>query len=156
MNKAQLLTPALLLLVLTGCDRSVAAEGQNWVEVPLSANTFRDSHSALRRGTYDIYVAAHSALEFKLHLEEGDSIVYEWEADMSDPALLTAEFHGHTERTGDAPGTVMFYKIHKDGRESGTLTAPFRGIHGWYLDNTSSEHITVVLTVAGFYEDVDQ
>lgn len=58
---------------------------------------------------------------------------------MANPELLTAEFHGHTERVGHTPGTVMFYKIHTDGKESGSLKAPLTGIHGGYLNNESAE-----------------
>ena len=69
------------------------------------------------------------------------------------PDKLTSEFHGHTERVGNAPGTLMYYKIHSDGRESGTLRAPFTGIHGWYLNNTSDDDIVVWLKVAGVYDE---
>ena len=34
---------------------------------------------------------------------------------------------------------------------SGTLTAPFSGIHGWYWENTTDQPVTVTLTTAGFY-----
>jgi hypothetical protein len=36
------------------------------------------------------------------------------------------------------------------------LTAPFTGIHGWYLRNDADEPIVVRLKVAGFYELVPQ
>ncbi len=128
---------------------------QNWIEVPLSDSTYNSNTVPWRSATYDVYVAAYNALEFKLDLREGDSIVYRWNVEMDDPDLLKVEFHGHTERVGEAPGTVMFYTIHSDGEESGTLTAPFDGIHGWYLNNTSAQDIVVVLTVAGFYTEVE-
>ena len=34
---------------------------------------------------------------------------------------------------------------------SGTLTAPFPGIHGWYWENTTGEPVTVTLATAGYY-----
>ena len=34
---------------------------------------------------------------------------------------------------------------------SGTLTAPFSGIHGWFWENTTGQEVTVTLTTAGFY-----
>ena len=37
------------------------------------------------------------------------------------------------------------------GSASGTLTAPFSGIHGWYWENPTDAEITVTLTAAGFY-----
>ena len=36
-------------------------------------------------------------------------------------------------------------------RASGTLTAPFSGIHGWYWENPGSAEVTVTLSAAGFY-----
>jgi hypothetical protein len=34
---------------------------------------------------------------------------------------------------------------------SGTMTAPFSGIHGWYWENTTDQAITVTLTSSGYY-----
>ncbi|HHX82428.1 MAG TPA: hypothetical protein GX696_05540, partial [Pseudomonadaceae bacterium] len=91
--------------------------------------------------------------EHKLVMQEGSTVVYEWSVEMDDPAELMVEFHGHTEREGDAPGLLMFYKIHQAGEEAGTLQAPFTGIHGWYFNNTSAEDIEIQLSVAGFFTD---
>ena len=62
---------------------------------------------------------------------------------------------GISFRQGSAPGDLMFYSIHNNGNERGTLLAPFDGIHGWDLKNESLEEIVVKLKVAGFYEDVE-
>lgn len=55
------------------------------------------------------------------------------------------------DRTGTEPGTVMFCTKHKNGRESGSLRAPFEGVHGWYLNNESGQDIVVHLEVAGYF-----
>ena len=34
---------------------------------------------------------------------------------------------------------------------SGTLTAPFPGIHGWYWENKTAQDVTVKLKTAGYY-----
>lgn len=143
----------VLLFFLMSCAQIQEPVG-DWIDVPLSKNTFSNNSASYKTGKYTIPVAAHDALEYKLGLLEGDSIVYQWDVKMNDPSLLGVEFHGHTERVGSAPGTVMFYKIHNDGAGSGTLTAPFSGIHGWYLNNKSDEDIVVDLTVSGFYSEV--
>jgi hypothetical protein len=91
-------------------------------------------------------------LEYKLGLNEGDSIVYQWDAvDLKDPELLWAEFHGHTPPVNNV-GDLMFYRKATGATERGTLVAPFTGIHGWYLRNDGEEAIVVRLKVAGFYE----
>lgn len=123
--------------------------------MPLSPNTWWEADAATpyREAEYRIPLAAGEALEHMLTLQQGAMLTYHWQTDMADPALLTAEFHGHTERVGEAPGTVMFYKMHQSDREAGTLRAPFSGVHGWYFNNESSEDIEIVLRAAGFFTD---
>lgn len=139
------------LVVLTGCQQE-ADEVVDWIEVPLSEATYFSVEGEVRQESFEILVLRESALEFKLGMKAGDAIVYNWDVEMAQPELLTAEFHGHTERVGDAPGTVMFYTIHTNGNESGNLVAPFDGIHGWYLNNESNEDIVVRLHVAGYFD----
>jgi hypothetical protein len=146
----------LLSCLIAACSEEPdePVEPVEWIDVPLSDNTFFGGQREFHEGSYDILVLRDSALEFKLGMNQGDSIVYHWTVEMAEPELLTSEFHGHTNRVGDEPGTVMFYKIHTDGAEAGTLVAPFDGIHGWYLNNQSGEDITVNLRVAGFYQEL--
>jgi hypothetical protein len=126
-----------------------------WIDIPLTENTFSESTVTYKSGRYEIPLYAYEALEYKLGILEGDTVTYSWTVDMQDPELLEVEFHGHTDRVNDEPGLLMFYKIHNEGEESGTLTAPFSGIHGWYLNNQSDEDIVVVLNVAGFYTEIE-
>lgn len=141
---------ATLAAGVTAC--STTPQG-DWIEVPLSSQTYWEQASGYRTGEYEIPVPAGRDLEYKLSMQQDAIVVYEWEVVMPDPSLLKVEFHGHTERVGNAPGTLMYYKIHSDGRESGTLRAPFTGIHGWYLNNTSQDDVVVKLKVAGVYDE---
>ncbi len=127
-----------------------------WIDIPLSENTFRESTVTYKTGSYEIPVYAYEALEYKLGILEGDAVAYEWSVAMANPELLEVEFHGHTDRIGDEPGLLMYYKVHNEGKESGTLKAPFSGIHGWYLNNRSDEDIVVTLNVSGFYTELEQ
>lgn len=138
-------------LSLLACDKA----DEDWIEVPLSENTYFGGSSVYQEKEFDILLLNQSAREFKLSLQKGDVITYQWSVEMEQPELLASEFHGHTNRVGGEPGTVMFYRIHKEGKESGALVAPFDGIHGWYLNNESDEDITIKLRVAGFFESVD-
>lgn len=140
-------------LLLPGCAQLPPEPATDWIDVPLTDHTWWEAETPWYEAEYRIPVAAGAALEHKITMDEGDMVVYQWTVAMSDASQLTAEFHGHTERVGDAPGTVMFYKIHQDGKEAGTLKAPFSGIHGWYFNNQSTEDIEVVLKVAGFFRD---
>lgn len=157
MKPVKFLTFISLFTVLAACgsDTGPAPEpAQDWIEIPLSENTWWPGTREYRSGTYEIVLDGFAALEFKLAMNTGDFIVYEWDANLSDPTMLLAEFHGHTERVGEEPGTVMFYSRHTNAEESGTLLAPVDGIHGWYLKNNGLDTIVVTLNVAGFYDEV--
>ena len=144
----------LITIVLSFVFGGHVLAQQEWVDVPLSDNTWWEQGSGTwQEGDYEIPLAAGEALEYKVGMNEGAMIVYSWTVEMEDPSLLGVEFHGHTEPVAGAPGTVMFYKVHSEGRESGTLRAPFTGIHGWYLNNQSEQDIVVRLQVAGFYTE---
>ena len=58
----------------------------------------------------------------------------------------------HAEPDGAPQGYAESYEKRdaKDGA-SGTLTAPFAGIHGWYWENPADQTVTVTLSAAGFY-----
>jgi hypothetical protein len=59
----------------------------------------------------------------------------------------------HAEPDGAPQGYAESYEK-KDAKSgaSGTLTAPFAGIHGWYWENPGGAPVTVTLTAAGFYK----
>lgn len=134
---------------------SACSEKTDWIEVPLQDNTYYPQEVKYQVKHFDIPVKADEGLEFKLSMQEGDSIVYHWDVEIDLAALLTVEFHGHTEREANEPGTVMFYKRHNNGREEGSLVAPFDGIHGWYFRNDSGNDAVVKLSVAGFFTEVE-
>lgn len=163
----------LVILALTGCsggseegatdeaeavaETTAAQPASPWNELPLEPGLFHDQTAEYRTDTIDIPLGPGGELEYKLDLEEGAVIVYEWNAlNLTNADELWSEFHGHTERVGDAQGNLMFYRNAAGASEKGALVAPFKGIHGWYLRNDSSENITVRLEVSGYYELVDQ
>ena len=141
------------LVIVVGLTLATAASSQvEWNEMPLADGVFREYTTDYRTDAIDIPLGSLEELEYKLGLNEGDSIVYQWDAvDLKDPALLYAEFHGHTEPVNNV-GDLMFYRKATGATERGTLIAPFTGIHGWYLRNDTEAPIVVRLKVAGFYE----
>jgi hypothetical protein len=149
-----------LLLMLAACGAGNGAGTQtseDWIEVPLAEHVFREHPATYRQDTLDVHVLPGPGLEIKLAMKEGDAIVYEWHATGLDrPEQLISEFHGHTEREPGEPGTLMFYRKATGLSERGSLVAPFDGVHGWFLRNDSYSPVVVHLTVAGFYELVDE
>ncbi len=139
-------------LALTG----VVSSQVEWNELPLADGVFREYSADFRTDVIDIPLEPLGELEYKLGLNEGDAIVYQWDAvDLEDPEMLWAEFHGHTPPVNNA-GDLMFYRKATGATERGTLVAPFTGIHGWSLRNDGEEPIVVRLKVAGFYELLPQ
>jgi hypothetical protein len=130
----------------------IAVSQVNWNEKPLADGVFREYKADYRNDVIEIPLDALGELEYKLGLNAGDSIVYQWDASgLEKPELLYAEFHGHTEPVNNV-GDLMFYRKANGATERGVLTAPFTGIHGWYLKNEAEKPIVVRLKVAGFYE----
>ena len=139
-------------LALTGG----ASSQVEWNELPLADGVFRQYAADYRTDVIDIPLGTGGELEYKLGLNEGASIVYQWDAvDLKVPESLYAEFHGHTEPINNV-GDLMFYRKASGDIERGTLVAPFTGIHGWYLRNDGDEAVVVRLKVAGFYELLSQ
>jgi hypothetical protein len=105
---------------------------------------FREDNVALEIGAFG---ESLGALEYKISLEAGQTMVYTWRA--SKPVIF--EFHGHTQPTDGSPVEVMNYMAGQGAESSGTLTAPIEGIHGWYFANPEFEPVTIELGLAGFY-----
>ena len=95
-----------------------------------------------------------NALEFKVHMQRGSTMVYKWSvpehADSALPVFFRSELHGHTVVDGKAMQVVEYRKA-TGFSDAGSLTAPITGVHGWYVSNASSEPAVMMLTLAGFY-----
>ena len=136
------------MLLLSACTEEVI----EWIDVPLTENTYFDNEPVYRTDTIEIPISANADLEYMVDMQVGNSVAYSWEAvDLTDPQSLLAEFHGHTVRTSEEPGDVMFYKQGRGDTSSGYLVAPFNGVHGWYLYNETNSDIKVLLKLSGFY-----
>jgi hypothetical protein len=96
--------------------------------------------------TVDFKLAAHEGMEYKYRLEKGEALLYSWSA------TGPVNFELHAEPDGAPAGYAQSYeKRMSTSQASGTLTAPFPGIHGWYWENAGDQEITVTLKSAGFY-----
>ncbi len=96
--------------------------------------------------TAEFKIAPGQFVEYKYRLEKGEALLYSWKA--SGPVNL--DFHA--EPDGGPRGYAQSYETKQAvTSESGTMTAPFTGIHGWYWQNTSGQEVTVTLTSSGYY-----
>ena len=101
---------------------------------------------AFKSETVDFKVGPREGMEYKYRLDKGESLLFSWKT--TGPVA----FEFHAEPDGAPRGYAQTYEK-GDGKTeaSGTLTAPFPGIHGWYWENKTDKEITVTLTSAGFY-----
>ena len=101
---------------------------------------------AFHEETVSFEIAPHQFIEYKYRLDQGKALLYSW------TATSAVNYELHAEPDGAPAGYAESYEKQTDTREkSGTLTAPFSGIHGWYWENTGNQPVTVTLKSAGFY-----
>ncbi len=125
---------------------------KGWREYPLRDGVVSIQPARWRTDVIDIPVPAGKGLEYKLTMKKGQGVVYNVSyGTLEHPGLMEVEFHGHTEKV-DGVGDLMFYSKTGGSPESGVFTAPWDGIHGWWLNNLSANDVTVRLELAGFYE----
>lgn len=157
MKNLNKLSQALILTLTATSIISCASKTEEWVDIPLSDNVFYEKRPELNSDLIEISLLADQDLEYMINMKQGGSISYHWQANnLPDPELLLAEFHGHTIRTSNAPGEVMFYKRGNGDSSEGYIVAPFDGIHGWYFSNESSEDINIFINISGFYSLIEE
>ena len=96
--------------------------------------------------TVDFKVAPHEGIEYKYRLDKGEALLYSW------TSTAPVNYELHAEPDGAPAGYAQSYeKRSSTSQASGTLTAPFPGIHGWYWENPTDQEVTVTLKSAGYY-----
>jgi hypothetical protein len=123
-----------------------------WREYPLRDGVISLQPAKWRTDTVDIAVPAGTGLEFKLTMKKGEALVYSISyGTLAEPHMMVSEFHGHTKQV-DGVGDLMFYSKAGGSPQNGVFTAPWDGIHGWYLKNNSPKDVVVKVELAGFYD----
>jgi hypothetical protein len=88
-------------------------------------------------------------IEYKVHMVAGQSLVYSWTVNAAKDEFY-ADFH--SEQRPSAKENVISHKVGLMSGANGAMTAPFEGIHGWYLQNQSLKPVVVHLKISGFYD----
>ena len=124
-----------------------------WREYPLRDGVVAiQGEGKWRTDVIDIPVKAGEDLEYKLDMKKGQGVVYNISyGTLEHPGMMEVEFHGHTEKDASGAGDLMFYSKTGGSPQGGVFTAPWDGIHGWYLKNDSPKGVVVKLELAGFY-----
>jgi hypothetical protein len=134
----------LLDLGVTGqqVQALTSASGRGASETPIVVPQEHGFHEE----TVEFKVAPHEFMEYKYRLEKGKALLYSWKS--TDPV----NYELHAEPDGAPKGYAQTYeKGQATAEASGTVTAPFSGIHGWYWENTGDRDVVVTLKSAGFY-----
>lgn len=95
--------------------------------------------------TVEFTLAPRGFIEYKYRLDQGQALLFSWIA----TGLVNYELHA--EPDGAPRGYAESFVKAQAQTASGTLTAPFSGIHGWYWENPGTVPVTVTLSAAGFY-----
>ena len=144
-------TFTVFLLTAALMAQSVPQPVNGWREHPLRDGVISIQPAKWRTDKVLVPVQAGKGLEYKLAMKKGEGLVYNISyGALSDPKLMIVEFHGHTHQVNGV-GDLMFYSKTGGISQSGSFTAPWDGIHGWYLKNDSTSNVTVKLELAGFY-----
>jgi hypothetical protein len=144
-------TPAEPAAAAPAADAGIPAAVNGWREYPLRDGVMSIQPAKWRTDVIDVPVPAGEDLEYKLTMKKGQGVVYNISyGALEHPGLMVVEFHGHTEQV-DGVGDLMYYSKTGGTPESGVFTAPWDGIHGWYLKNDGDKEIVARLELAGFY-----
>ena len=101
-------------------------------------------------------LAPFESVEYKYHLDAGQSMVYSWQAE----GEVVFDFHGHGEEEGadaehaeyaEEDEDAVSFSVGRDSGQHGTYVAPFSGLHGWFWENRTQQEVTVRLQTRGFY-----
>ena len=142
---------SIFLLASSVATQPVPKPVNGWREYPLRDGVISIQPVKWRTDIVKVPVPAGKGLEYKLTMKKGEGLVYNVSyGALADPKLMLTEFHGHTRQV-DGVGDLMFYSKTGGSPESGVFTAPWDGIHGWYLKNDSPKDVVVTLELAGFY-----
>lgn len=98
------------------------------------------------KDTFTFVLEPFESIEYKYSLSEGATMLFTWKA--SKP--VTFDLHAEKEGVDPQEYSPSFDQRQSDS-ESGSYTAPFPGVHGWFWENRNLDAVTVELTTVGFY-----
>jgi hypothetical protein len=134
------------LTALGDVQKQVTAFERGRSAAPSGVPTIAPQDRPFQSQTIAFTIGPREFMEYKYRLEKGDALLYAWKA------TGAVNYELHAEPDGAPKGYAETYeKGNAASNASGTLTAPFAGIHGWYWENTSDAEVTVTLSAAGFY-----
>lgn len=131
----------------------------NQIEVPRTSSggtkpvtigeNFSSANGPLREDAFEIVVPPGGWVEYKAVMARGAALVYTWKAQGGD---ISYDFHA--DLPDSDTGFFTRYRNGDDSQGSGSIVAPYEGLHGWYWKNHGDETAVIELEVAGFYAEI--
>ena len=135
------------LIAMSDIQKSLEAFEAKRGAATAGGSTVAPQDREYKQETIELKLGPHESVEYKYRLDKGEALLYSWKA----TGLVNEEFHA--EPDGAPQGYAETYeKKSAQLAASGTLTAPFSGIHGWYWENQTDGEVTVTLSAAGFFK----
>lgn len=100
--------------------------------------------AAPRSDEMTVVLKPNEGVEVKLELTKGATARYEWTA-------VGGVVYHNTHGEGIGGNRHTYAKASDVERDSGELTAPFDGDHGWFWRNRTTADVTVTLKTSGPY-----
>lgn len=95
--------------------------------------------------TAEIELEPFGQAEYKFTMKTGESLGYTWS---TNEGTVYADLHGHRMVDGSEL-LVEYLKSDAVAADSGKITAPFAGEHGWYFLNLGKNKQIITLKVSG-------
>ncbi len=107
--------------------------------------------SSYHQDVYKTTLEPYERLEYKYRLEEGGSLLFDWQASGE---LI---YDMHSEKDGVDPEEYSpSFDQGQSTEEKGSYTALFPGIHGWFYENRSTKPVELELKTIGFFSQVTE
>jgi hypothetical protein len=137
---------------LLGLNALSAPPAAKAIPIPADATMYKPAQdgpvgyysAAYKTDSTELKLGPYEYLEYKYRMEKDASMMFSWKAS----AAVAHDFHGDP---GNGKESEQSYDKKDRLASSGTLIAPFSGMHGWFWENPSGEMITITLNSAGFY-----
>ncbi|MES2898319.1 MAG: hypothetical protein V4723_01260 [Pseudomonadota bacterium] len=104
-----------------------------------------------RADTQEITLPPGKGLEVKTILAKGATLIFSWKTENGE--LVNHDFHGEPVNAKNDE-FESFIDEKRVSQSSGSLIAPFTGVHGWYWKNTTTVPVKITLQASGFYSEI--
>ena len=119
-----------------------------WQPPPPTPGALKPQQATIKADTVEFVLQPKEGMEYRYRLERDAAFLFSWSASApvhyelhSVPDGAPSDFAETFDKQDDRPGAT------------GSYTAPFTGIHGWYWQNRTDKPVTLKLSATGFFTE---